>query len=106
MGDCGAFSYVKERVPPVTTTEVIDFYETCGFDYGISVDHVILGYDSKAGAVLPGFADAFAEWRERQKITLELASDFFNETRARGARLVPYGVAQGWSPESYAESVQ
>lgn len=105
MGDCGAFSYVKEMVPPVTTTEVIDFYETCGFDYGISVDHVILGYDSKAGAVLPGFADAFAEWRERQKITLELASDFFNETRARGARFVPYGVAQGWSPESYAESV-
>ena len=42
MGDCGAFSYVKEKVPPVTTTEVIDFYERCGFDYGISVDHVIL----------------------------------------------------------------
>ena len=59
MGDCGAFSYVKEKAPPVTTTEVIDFYDRCGFDYGISVDHVILGYDTKAGAALPGFPDTF-----------------------------------------------
>ena len=42
MGDCGAFSYVKEEAPPITTDEVIDFYERCGFDVGISVDHVIL----------------------------------------------------------------
>ena len=106
MGDCGAFSYVKEKVPPVTTTEVINFYERCGFDYGISVDHVILGYESKAGAVLPGFVDVFTEWRERQKITLDLASDFLKEARSSGARFVPYGVAQGWNPASYAESVK
>ena len=105
MGDCGAFSYVKEKVPPVTTTEVINFYEQCGFDYGVSVDHVILGYESKAGAVLPGFVDVFTEWRERQRITLDLASDFFKEARSSGVRFVPYGVAQGWNPESYAESV-
>src|SRR5215471_14178098 len=27
MGDCGAFSYVAEPVPPVSVDEVIDFYE-------------------------------------------------------------------------------
>ena len=49
----------------------------CGFDYGISVDHVILGYETKAGSTLPGFADTFTEWRERQAITLELAARVF-----------------------------
>ena len=106
MGDCGAFSYVKEKVPPVTTTEVIDFYERCGFDYGISVDHVILGYENKAGVALPGFADTFIEWRERQEITLELADEFLIETQARGVSFTPLGVAQGWSPESYSRSVR
>ena len=99
------FSYVKVKVPPVATTEVIDFYERCGFDYGISVDHVILGYETKAGAALPGFADTFAEWRERQEITLALGAEFLRETRARGVSFTPLGVAQGWSPESYSRSV-
>ena len=79
MGDCGAFSYVKAKVPPVTTTEVIDFYERCGFDYGISVDHVILGYETKAGTALTGFTDTLAEWRERQAITLELGAEFLRD---------------------------
>ena len=105
MGDCGAFSYVKEKVPPVSTTEVIEFYDRCGFDYGISVDHVILGYETKARAILPGFADTFIEWRERQEITLELAVEFLTETQAGGVNFTPLGVAQGWSPESYSRSV-
>ena len=106
MGDCGAFSYVKEKVPPVSTSEVVDFYDRCEFDYGISVDHVILGYETKAGSTLPGFADTFVEWRERQAITLELADEFFVETRSSGVGFTPLGVAQGWSPESYSSSVR
>ena len=106
MGDCGAFSYVKEKVPPVSTSEVIEFYDRCGFDYGISVDHVILGYETKAGSTLPGFADTFVEWRERQAITLELADEFLVETRSSGVGFTPLGVAQGWSPESYSTSVR
>ena len=45
MGDCGAFNYWREETPPYTPDQVIDFYDECGFDLGISVDHVILGYD-------------------------------------------------------------
>src|SRR5437660_228567 len=45
MGDCGAFSYLKEKAPPVTPDEVIDFYEACRFDYGVSIDHIILAYE-------------------------------------------------------------
>ena len=32
MGDCGAFSYRFEEIPPVTPDQVIDFYDACGFD--------------------------------------------------------------------------
>src|SRR5215510_8033656 len=46
MGDCGAFTYVREEVPPYSVDEVIDFYVGCGFDFGISVDHVILAYQA------------------------------------------------------------
>ena len=46
MGDCGAFTYEREQVPPYSVDEVIEFYEECGFDYGVSVDHVILAFQS------------------------------------------------------------
>lgn len=104
MGDCGAFSYVKEETPPLTTDEVVEFYERCGFDYGISVDHVILGFES--GPRLPGFDDALIEWRRRQEITLEMASEFRERCRSSRVSFAPLGVAQGWSPESYSHAVE
>ena len=45
MGDCGAFSYVKEEQPPYNVPEIVDYYAECGFDFGVSVDHVILDYN-------------------------------------------------------------
>lgn len=105
MGDCGAFSYVREDFPPLTSDEVIEFYERCGFDFGISVDHVILGYQSDADDKLPGFGDVPMEWRNRQEITLELANEFLRRCVARKVRFTPLGVAQGWSPASYAIAV-
>src|ERR1700757_2436712 len=44
IGDCGAFQYVRDPAPPSTIDEVIDFYEGIGVDAGISLDHVILGF--------------------------------------------------------------
>jgi len=98
MGDCGAFSYVSEERPPVTVEEVIAFYDECGFDYGVSVDHVILAYQPDESKIQP-------EWQKRQAITLELAQRFFNEHKKSRAPFRPIGVAQGWSPVSYAKSV-
>jgi hypothetical protein len=103
MGDCGAFSYVRDEAPPYTPDQVIDFYEECGFDLGISVDHVILGYDSGADEDLGH--PRFSEWAERQRLTLELAVDFLARCRTRKAGFEPVGVAQGWSPASYARAV-
>jgi hypothetical protein len=101
MGDCGAFSYFREDYPPYSVDQVINFYDDLGFDYGISVDHVILGFDPRMDE-----KSAPKEWRRRQEITLELATEFLREHKSRGSRFMPLGVAQGWSPASYAYSVE
>jgi hypothetical protein len=106
LGDCGAFNYVRDETPPYSVEEVVDFYEECEFDYGISVDHVILGYIPDATEVVRPLRQPPQEWRDRQQLTLELAADFLRRHRATRARFEPLGVAQGWSPASYAHAVQ
>ena len=104
MGDCGAFSYRDEDIPPVTPDQVIDFYAECGFDLGISVDHLIFGFDP-AVDVDPHRPHA-AQWRSRQQLTLDLAATFLARCKARKTRFLPVGVAQGWSPVSYTNAVR
>lgn len=102
MGDCGAFTYVKEAAPPYTVDEVVEFYADCGFEYGISVDHVILAFD----ATLDDTGVTPSEFIERQEMTLELADAFRSTVQAHGRPFVELGVAQGWSPKSYAHAVR
>ena len=104
MGDCGAFSYIQEDEPPVTPDQVIDFYAECGFDLGISVDHVIFGFDPAADTD-PQHSQG-KQWRYRQQITLDLAAKFLARCKDRKVRFEPLGVAQGWSPASYAAAVR
>jgi hypothetical protein len=105
MGDCGAFTYMREKVPPYSVDEVLGFYEECRFDLGISLDHVILAYQASWDE--PGNADQVPqELRERQELTLELAAEFLAKHKTRRLRFQPLGVAQGWSPRSYARAVE
>lgn len=103
LGDCGAFTYVREKVPPYSVDEVLQFYTACDFDLGISVDHVILDFQPRFDT-LPT-EDIPADLRERQHITLELAAEFWTRCRTSKLRLQPLGVAQGWSARSYASAV-
>jgi hypothetical protein len=105
MGDCGAFTYVRETRPPYSPPQVADFYEDCGFDYGLSVDHVILSYRADLDAQLDGLDLVPPDWRSRQKLTLELAEQFLEYHARKQCRFTPIGVAQGWSPASYAYAV-
>jgi hypothetical protein len=99
MGDCGSFSFATEDEPPYTVDEIVDFYGQCGFDYGISLDHVILGYQADPNKEIPD------DWRRRHQMTLDLASDFL--TKSKGLKdFTPMGAAQGWDPTSYRDSVQ
>lgn len=96
MGDCGAFSYVMEKEPPISTSEVVTFYNDCGFDFGISVDHIIVGfkpeYDKKD--------DVPEDWKNRHDITLQRAKEFLK--LCNNVSFEPIAVAHGWSPRSYA----
>jgi hypothetical protein len=106
IGDCGAFSYVREEEPPFTVEEVVEFYDECGFDHGVSLDHVILAYLPDADDSLPGMEpEVVAGHRRRQRLTVEKAQEFWDLHRAQRCRFTPLGVAQGWSPASYADAV-
>jgi Queuine tRNA-ribosyltransferase len=94
MGDCGAFGYIKEDVPPFDTDEILEYYESLGFDYGVSIDHLIVG-----GFAVPGIRE------QRYEITIKNAEEFIRKHRERGYKFTPMGVAQGWDPKSYADAV-
>src|SRR5262249_47997847 len=89
-----------------TVEEVVDFYEECGFDFGISLDHVILGFIPDATDTVRPLREAPQDWVDRQELTLEYADAFLRRHRAISGRFAPLGVAQGWSPTSYAHAVQ
>ncbi|WP_404385243.1 hypothetical protein LL946_04630 [Knoellia locipacati] len=101
LGDNGAFNYIDEAVPPVTAAETLDFYEECGFDAGVSTDHVVFGFteDASSDGVEP-------EWESRRRLTLGLAQEFLALCQERRSAVEPVGAAQGWSPETYADSVR
>ena len=105
MGDCGAFTYVKEPEPPVTVEDVSRFYDECGFDYGASIDHIILAFNAGWDHNLPGIDTVPDECRVRQEITIQLAREFKKHCKKEKFRFEPLGVAQGWSPRSYLKSV-
>jgi hypothetical protein len=105
MGDCGAFTYVQEDAPPYSVDEVLGFYESSRFDYGVSLDHIILDSIPEADAPRAARSLVPPALRERQELTLQLARDFLHQHRAGRYGFEPLGVAQGWSPRSYAASV-
>lgn len=101
LGDCGAFNYINEPEPPYTVNEVIDFYGQCGFDAGVSPDHIILGYLRPDRGVEPS-----DEWQERRRISLHYAEQFLAAVGDQQASFEPIGAAQGWDPRSYTDSVR
>jgi hypothetical protein len=100
LGDNGAFNYADELVPPVTVPETLEFYEGCGFTSGVSVDHIIFGYEPTHT-----FETVDPAWAERRLLTLRLAEQFIAQVVDQDMQVEPVGAAQGWSPASYADSV-
>ena len=92
MGDCGAFSYITHESPPYQTREILDYYQNLGFDYGVSIDHL----------VIPAF---YPVKEYRYNLTRENAREFIELHRAGDYTFTPIGVAQGWSPETYKQAI-
>ncbi len=95
MGDCGAFGYIKQEEPPYNTVEILDYYEKLGFNYGVSIDHLIVGKFAQ-----PGVRE------KRYNLTLRNAEEFISKHQNIGYNFTPIGVAQGWNPQKYAEAVK
>jgi len=91
MGDCGAFNYIEQKAPPYTTKDVISYYTRLDFDYGVSVDHLIV----------PEFCE---DKQFRYDLTIQNAQDFIEEHKRCGLTWEPIGAVQGWDPDSYANA--
>jgi hypothetical protein len=100
FGDCGAFSYAQHETPPYTPEEIVEFYDSCSFTHGCSVDHIIFDFDENLAGMEGGSEDA----KKRFSITLDNASRFLKEHQANGSSFIPLGAVQGWSPGSIAEA--
>lgn len=102
FGDCGAFSYHREDVPPYSPEDMAVFYADAGFTHGCSVDHIIFDYEEDLLALSGGSREA----RRRFDITIENAEAFLKAARSIGGCFTPLGVIQGWSPQSMAEAAR
>ena len=102
FGDCGAFTYHKQDVPPYTPEDTAEFYDEGEFTHGCSVDHIIFEYDD----TLQGLEGGSAEAKSRYDITLENAAAFFKTANRHSSKFTPLGVVQGWSPGSMAEAAR
>jgi len=93
MGDCGAFGYINEKVPPYRTEEILDYYTRLDFDFGVSVDHLIVTateYEKQA----------------RYDLTIENAAEFLEKHRKAKLPWTPIGAVQGWDAASYAAAAK
>ncbi|HEX8223787.1 MAG TPA: tRNA-guanine transglycosylase DpdA [Allosphingosinicella sp.] len=102
FGDCGAFTYHREEVPPYSPSDMLDFYEDGQFTHGCSVDHIIFDFDME----LAGMNGGSQEARRRFDITLENAEAFLKASGGMSEAFTPLGVVQGWSPGSMAEAAR
>ncbi|GAB4199181.1 MAG: hypothetical protein OHK0022_19190 [Roseiflexaceae bacterium] len=93
LGDCGAFTYWQKENPPYTTADMLEYYQNLGFNYGVSIDHLI-------------FTDDPEERQRRWVITIDNARDFLQHHRSGNYLFTPIGVAQGWDPTSYRRAAQ
>ncbi len=93
FGDCGAYGYINDRDPPFSPVEIADYYNALGFDYGVSVDHLIV----------PAVED---EKQYRFDLTMKNAESFLKRHQERAYSYVPIGAAQGWNPSSYQDAVK
>lgn len=108
FGDNGAFSYHKLEEPPYKVDETVFYYEDCGFDYGMSVDHIIFEYDKRFDTD-GEFDDSFKVSKEMQKrydITQNNAKLFLEECEKQKVSFHPIGVVQAWSPKSMKKAAR
>jgi len=108
FGDCGAFNYVNQSNPPekFTPDNIAYLYQKLGFDYGISVDHLVVEsiIEKKDGERKKRLLSLY-EKRRRMKLSIDNAEKFLRICKERHYKFIPVGSAQGYSPITYRNSI-
>ncbi|OLE78699.1 MAG: hypothetical protein AUG74_01725 [Bacteroidetes bacterium 13_1_20CM_4_60_6] len=105
MADCGAWGYVDRDEPPFDSEEILDFYADGGFDYGVSIDHMIVDSIIEDDITRPLTKE---EKERRWDITVENGKEILNLSRKRHLNGKPrlVGAIQGWNEESYVRAAE
>jgi len=107
IADCGAFSYINERMPPYKTSDVLKLYSELGFNYGVSIDHLVVPMykdqnQERIKITYNNGVEAFYEWRTHYKKDFQLIVavqgaevsdyiDMFEKFYLRGIRNFAFG---------------
>ena len=106
MGDCGAFQFINEEVPPYSCEEICEYYQTCGFDYGMTLDHLITTFSLEFDEGNSLFTQQPSEeMKFRYRLTLDNGKEILRLCNTRKYSFTPIGVVQGWSPQSYLDGI-
>jgi len=89
IGDCGAFSYINEAFPKIKLEDLVEYYDYLGFDYGVSLDHIIHNGLTEEEKVL--------RWHITKRNNMRMIN------LAKNSKFKPMAVIQGFSLESYQE---
>ena len=103
FGDCGAFSYVNEDRPTISVDQAVALYESYGFDFGASVDHIPV-----PAIIRDGQREELSkpQRQERVNTTCENARLFIESAQRRKAAFTPVGTIQALTPDEFAHSVK
>ena len=108
LGDCGAFNYITAEKPPYETEEILEYYDGLGFDYGVSVDHIIVPGILKRERLLQQNG---TEWHEISEQDFErlVASKHdvkILKTRAKGTSSRPFANQISIVKEIYIDEAE
>ena len=106
IADCGAFQYLAQEFPQYDPAETVRFYDELGFNFGITLDHLVLEFDAEYDGCETLLSKRPSEEMERRsRLTLDNAKAMFDYHRSGNFSVHLLGAVQGWSPMSYAKSV-
>jgi len=94
FGDPGAFSYIANSEPPITSEKAASLYDKFGFDLGASVDHIPIP------SITP------EKRKERMDLTEKNAEQFLKICKENEYQFVPVGSIQGVTVDDYVCYVQ
>jgi hypothetical protein len=85
MGDCGAWGYIDEKLPPYDPIETLKFYRDIGVNIGVSVDHLVAkkhekDKDLRMRVTLENGLKSHKVWKEQYKDDFELVCALQGET--------------------------